>query len=570
MHGFITLISLKNSFLPIEFQWKSLFSFQPIHIKRKVIHEKFQTEQFTSEKFLSDKLWIDNKDYFIVTDGLITNIDILCEKYNVNDYESLIKVITTKDEAFFKQFTGNFVGYFFNKHNSNCIAFNNHTATKKLFYFSNQDYLIFSTDLYTLSKTLEKLEIRRTLDIEASYLLLTSGFMHDDYTLIKEVKQVRAGEYALYNQKSLLLKFYFHLKDIKENSDSEDKIIEKLDILFKEAIKSEFEFEKSRKYKPLTTLSGGLDSRMVALIAHDLNYSNQIMFNFCEKGYADEIIAADIAKSYHLPINQVHLSPESLLAIDDVVMVNDGLNIYTGISHVFEALKNITETQIGIIHTGMIGDAVLGSFLSTTKEVKAKFSDSLFSKGLLNKTKKILEKSISHYRNEELYKFYNRAFLGANTGFLYFSLIAETSSPFLYPDFIAYAHSIPKKYNYKEKIYINWIKKTHTEYACFIWESIGGKPTNSKIIRLYYRLKRAIIKRLPIKSIWKNNMNPEQLWYDENQKVKQYLDNYFSLHISNLIIAPELMNDMIQLYEKGNITEKTQVLTLLAAYKLLF
>ncbi|MDO9633542.1 MAG: asparagine synthase-related protein [Paludibacter sp.] len=570
MHGFISIISLKKDILPIEFQWKPLFEFQPVHIKRNFTSGNFQTEQFTSEKFLSDKLWINNEDFFIVTDGLITNIDVLFKKHKVDDYESLIRIISTQDEDFFKQFTGNFVGFFYNKNNNYYTAFNNHTATKKLFYFSNEDYYIFSTDLYTLSKTLEKLEIKKTLDIEASYLLLTSGFMHDDYTLIKEVKQIRAGEYALFDQKKLHLRFYFHLKDIQENTDNEKVIIEKLDILFKEAIRSEFEFEKSRNYTPLTTLSGGLDSRMVALTAFDLNYRNQIMFNFSEKGYADEIIASEIAKSYHLPIFQVHLSPESLLAIDDVVQVNDGLNIYTGISHVLEALKKITDTQIGMIHTGMIGDAVLGSYLSSRQEVKSKISDGLFSNGLLNKAANIIEKSISKYRNEELYKFYNRAFLGINTGFLYFSLIAEASSPFLYPDFISYAHSIPKKFNYKEKIYIDWINKKHPEYASFTWESIGGKPTNNKIIRFIYRLKRAIIKRLPIKSIWKNNMNPEQLWYDENPKVKQYLDNYYSLNIADFITEPELMNDMVQLYDKGNITEKTQVLTLLAAYKLLF
>lgn len=570
MHGFIAQISLTENIQSFEFEWKPIFDFQSPHIKRTHIEQNVVSEQFTAEKFLSEKLWLNTKDFFIVTEGLIINIDKLHKKYKTGNYEELIRTLSDNNESFFNEFRGNFVGFYWNKMNHSFIAFNNHTGTKKLFYYHSSDYLIFSTDLFTLSKSLETLHIKKTLDIDASYLLLTSGFMHDDYTLIKEVKQIRAGEYALYNNQKLILKFYYHLKDIKENTDSKVKIIENLDTLFKDAIKSEFEFERKRKYRPLTTLSGGLDSRMVALIAHELNYNNQIFFNFCEKGYADEIIALDIAKSYHLPINQVHLSPQSLLSIDDVVKVNDGLNIYTGVSHVFEAIKTIKDEKVGIIHTGMIGDAVMGSFLSKTEEVKAKVSDSLFSEGLLHKTKKILEKSIAQYRNEELYKFYNRAFLGANTGFLYFNLIAESTSPFLNPDFISYAYSIPKKLKYKERVYIDWIKKRHPEYTRFVWESIGGKPTNNNLIRILYRLKRTTMKRLPIKNMWKNNMTPEQLWYDENPMVKQYLDNYFSLHISDIAFEPKLMNDMTQLYYDGNITEKTQVLTLLSAYKLLF
>jgi len=570
MHGFITIISSKKNIQPIKFQWKPLFAYQPVHITRNNISEKFQTEQNTSEKFLSDKLWIDNEDFFIVTDGLITNIDTLCTKYKANSYESLIKTISKLEEPFFKQFTGNFVGFYHNKRNKNYIAFNNHAATKKLFYFINEDYVIFSTDLYTLSKALEKLEIKRTLDIEASYLLLTSGFMHDDYTLVKEVKQIRAGEYALYNKKKLILKFYFHLKDIEKNKDSKEKIIKKLDSIFKKAIISEFEFEKSRNYTPITTLSGGLDSRMVALTAYNLNYHNQTVFNFSEKGYADEIIAKQISEKYNFKIKQIPLSSNGLLSIDDVVAINDGLNIYSGVSHAFEAFKQLQNNNIGMIHTGMLGDAVLGSYLSRKHENKAKVTDGLYSKGLLFKVRPILEKSILKYKNEELYKFYNRAFLGVNTGFLCFGTVAEALSPFLYPDFLKYALSIPREYNYKQKIYIKWIQKKHPEYAKFIWEAIGCKPTNNILLRFYYRLKRAIIKRLPIHTMWKNSMNPEQLWYDKNPDIKRFLDNYFNANINKFNFEEELMNDMTILYNKGNITEKTQVLTLLAAYNLHF
>jgi hypothetical protein len=69
--------------------------------------------------------------------------------------------------------------------------------------------------------------------------------------------------------------------------------------------------------------------------------------------------------------------------------------------------------------------------------------------------------------------------------------------------------------------------------------------------------------------MWKNNMNPEQLWYDKNLSVRQTLDQYFLENIHLLSSNSELYGDCQFLYREGNITEKAQVLTLLAACKLL-
>ncbi len=571
MHGFILTISLKQILPEINYQWKPLFDFQCAHIKRTMRSDNVQIEQYTAEKFIPEKLWIDNNDFYIITDGLITNIDILKKKYDTTNSESLIRLLSEKNIDFFSEFTGNFVGIFWNKHNNSITAFNNQTGTKKLFYYKSDTYCIFSTDLYTLSQTLDQLNIKKTIDIEASYLLLTSGFMHEDYTLLSEVKQIIAGEYGYISDEKLDINSYYNLRDIKENTDTENQIIDKLDKLFKEAIEIEFEFDKKHNLIPLTTLSGGLDSRIVALFAHDLDYKNQQLLNFSEKGYADEVIAKKIAESYKLKLTQIPLSSKSLLAIDDIVAVNDGLTLYTGAGHVFEAIKSNIPKEIGLIHTGILGDGFMGSYQNKIKEEKSFISDGAYSNMISNnKAINVIKHSILKYRTEELYKFYNRAFLGINNGFLFFNLISESVSPFTFPKFATYTFSIPRTYKYKKKIYIKWIKQKHPEYSHFIWEAIGGKPTNNQLIRFIYRVKRAIIKRLPVHSMWKNNMNPEQSWYDNDPEVRTYLDNYYKDHIHLFEFNKELMTDMMTHYEKGGITEKTQVLTLLSAYKLLF
>jgi len=570
MHGFIAVISLEKPLPSISFNWKPLFSFQKSHAKRKIQYANLQIEQFTSEQFLPDKYWIDTDEFIFITEGLITNVDDLLYKHKAKNVPALISQLSENKEDFFKDFRGNFVGFFYDKQNNSYIAFNNHTATKRLFYFKHTEYLIFSTDLYTLSKTLSSLQLNKSLDIEAAYLLLTNGFMQDDYTLIKEAKQLRAGEYAVYKDNNLYLNFYFHLKDIKTTTDNEIEIIENLDALFLKAVQTEFEFEKQRGYAPITTLSAGLDSRMVSLTAHKLGYSNQTIFNFSSQGFADEVIAKNIAHAYNMKVEFRPLTPYGLAAIDEVVKLSDGLNIYSGISHAFEAISKTDFSNPGLIHTGINGDAVLGSFYKDRTDNTIKLTHGLCSSKLLSRIHAVIEKNILSSGDLKSYEFYNRAFSGTNVGFLCFNLISETFSPFLHPDFFQYALSIPQHLQFKQYIYIKWIQNKHPEYARYVWEGIGGKPTTSNLMRFWYRGKRAIIKRLPFRTMWTNNMNPEQLWYDTNPDVKQQLDQYLEVNISKFEFNKELMNDMYMLYTTGNIVEKAQVLTLLGAYKLLF
>lgn len=569
MHGFILSYSAKTPLPELKYRWKLPFAFQTPLTLRSIRSEHLQLEQYTSEKFLAEKLWIDKEDFLLVTDGIITNLSSLMKEYKAVDTPDLIRKMRAASHTFFEHFHGSFVGLLFDKKSGQLVAFNNHAGTKKLFYYWVNEVLICSTDLYTLSQAMASLGKTRHWDEEASWLLLTSGFMHDDYTLIREVKQITAGCYLQLIYDTVAVNDYFNLKDIAPNQDSKEVILEQLDRLFDEALKEEYELDRRYGLLGVSTLSGGLDSRMVALRSLELGYDRQDWFNFSEPGYADEIIARDIAKAYKKELRFIPLSARGLMNIDQVVAVNDGLTLYSGSGHAFEALGQLDMSRTGFVHTGMIGDAVMGSFLSGKEVGAAKISDGLYSTSLLQRARPILEASLKRYRDEEMYKFYNRAFLGANNGFQYFELAGACSSPFLHPPFLRYAQSIPRHYLFQQRLYIDWLKKHHPRYADFIWEGMGGKPTNNNFLRQWYRWRKAIIKRLPVHSMWRKGMNPEQEWYDRNPEVKASLDHYYEEKIATFAGGLLLRDELIQLYHKGNITEKTQVLTVLAAWHLL-
>ncbi|PEN17505.1 asparagine synthase, partial [Bacillus wiedmannii] len=88
---------------------------------------------------------------------------------------------------------------------------------------------------------------------------------------------------------------YFNLNNTPREDKSEEAIIEEMDSLFREAIRLQFEKDREYGYKHIASLSGGLDSRMVNFVAHDLGYKDILNYTFSQSNYLDEKIAKDIA-----------------------------------------------------------------------------------------------------------------------------------------------------------------------------------------------------------------------------------------------------------------------------------
>lgn len=65
-------------------------------------------------------------------------------------------------------------------------------------------------------------------------------------------------------------------------------------------------------------------------------------------------------------------------------------------------------------------------------------------------------------------------------------------------------------------------------------------------------------------------MTPEQMWYTKNEDIQEYMKSYFYDHIDLVDFNTELRNDLLSLFTSRGVTEKTQALTFLSAYKLLF
>jgi asparagine synthase (glutamine-hydrolysing) len=389
--------------------------------------------------------------------------------------------------------------------------------------------------------------------------------------LVKEIKKIPPGSILTYSNGKIEINQYYKISSTPEIVDTEEIIIKKMDSLFSEAIKLEYEKDLEYNYSHVATLSGGLDSRMNVMNAKKSGYSDLLCLCFSQSNYHDEIIAQKIASDHGFDFIFHALDNGNYLKnIEEAVLINDGLTLYAGSAHMQFSLKLLEWEKIGLLHTGMIGDLIMGSYLSEINHTpvddsaikKNAYSTRLVDKNILDKLN-----IPKNYENSELFAFYERCVNGVFNGYRIIEHFTEFSSPFLDKDFLAYVMRIPPKYRYKEEIYLKWILSEVPEATEYPWEKTGAKIDAGPGKQFIYQ----VFRFLRAKYLGKNNinsMNPFEYWYHTNPGLREIIEAYYATNIDLLGKHPVVMDDAQRLFSEGTFIEKTQVLTLLAAIKL--
>lgn len=527
------------------------------------------------DKFTDDKIFINDHDFFICTDGIFLNSARLMKDNKVKDLFNLIKTLYIQNQSEFPlQLRGDFSGVVYDKEQDIWVIFNNHLGSKPIFYYYNEikDDFIYGSELKMVLNGMRSIGVIPSLDVIGAYYLLTFGYMIGDNTLVKEIKRLPAASILYYNRGKLNIIKYYELKNTPYIDLPDEEIIKELDIKFKEAIKAEYEKDLEYKYKHIATLSGGLDSRMNVCYAKKMGFSDLLTICFSQTNYTDEQISKQIASDWKC--NYLFSSLDNgnyLKDIDRHVLVNDGLVFYANAAHVYSMLRVIDWTSFGLLHTGQIGDLVMGSYLQVSNHqnineftIKKVATSTKLLKNIPNK---ILCDFNKKYSNSEAFAFYERCVNGVFNGYRIIEQFTEYSSPFLYLDFLEYAIRIHPKKRYKEKIYLDWIQKKAPESKRYIWERTGLPINAGEWKILIYKL----LKLLKVKiqgPTRKDSMNPFDYWYQINDDLRDDFEREFSERISFLNNYPQLKRDAHYLFKEGNTLEKTQVLTLLAAIKI--
>lgn len=559
MPGFIILKgNLKNDFL--EYQDKKL-------LVENLEYDDVKIQRRTIKKFLDDKVFYQDKNFLIVTEGAIFNKLELIKKYQKKDFkETIIEMYNKNGETFFNEFRGSFSGIFIDKKNNKNLVYGDHIGSKLIFYYQKDNKTIIASDVNWILNTLKLNNLEYSLDEIGIYSLLTFGFMISEFTLFSEIKKLFPGNYLKVEGNSIESKVFHRFKREEMDNYDEKECVEKLDSLFKKAIKYQVDKNKEYEYLDLAPLSAGYDTRMVNLQLKEVGAKEIYNLTYSETDNNDEIIPKFLARNWgnHFLFKALD-NGKSLFYLDEVTKRNMGMVFYAGGAQVYDSFHLLNFEKFGIIHTGMLGDGYpefSGKYI---------FGNWVTSKMLLDKLKKLISNDIFD-EDGEIFITYNRGFNGMNMGQpLLVQEYTESYAPFQDVDWLEYYLSIPQEKRKNRYIENIWLKEKFPLEASypingvkideFKFSVLGKKRTLKEIINY---IKKKIVK------VERKGMNPLDYWYEKNDELKNFMSVYYQKNIFRLNSYPEIQKDVEKLFESKKIIEKIQVLSLLSALKLYF
>lgn len=579
---------------------KHPLSFVPEKRQKLIVNttegEGYRVERRVVNKFMDDRLFADDNDLLIVTEGVILNKKELIAQYAPDgQFLTCVRVMYAQlGDAFFRDFRGSFSGALYDKQTDKWLIYTDHIGDKQIFSSQTSDGWLFGSEIGFLVETRKANGLPVTVDQTGCYMSLTHGFCIEDRTLVTEVRKLIAGHYYILTKDGLRDIQYHRFTNKPKTDMTVDEAVEGIDRLFRQAVRRQFEKDKEYGYRHLTCLSGGLDSRMTVWVAHEMGYADQTHMTYSQSGQLDFTIAQQIAIDLHHDLLFKPLDGgDCIIRYKFSPEITYGSGMLMGHGRSMEELLNYE--PFGLIHTGQIGDAIIGTFFKKNEyNPEAKIGQSAYSHEVIERLQDYRLKEV--YENEEIFCLYTRAFTGADQGLLTFQEHTESSSPFTDVDFLEFCYSIPLNLRFNHKIYFDWILQKHPGAAAYKWEKIRDyiKPFENvepKYMNvLGYRipafsnpdfprwLKGSILRRLGLRKrvgerstielSSPNNMNPTDYWYATNPALRQFMEDFWTEN-SNCIPNEQLKADMEHLYKDCALQEKLQSLSVLAAMALI-
>lgn len=551
------------------------------YIEKKTAEQEIYLEHIlfkneTKSKFYKEQCFKRYKDLVIIFNGVLLNSSQLLEKYKVDTVLELIEKLYSKKKDFFEEFRGNFNGCIYDIEKNSLLVFSDHLSNKPVFYYEDEEYLVISSTVRSIVEFC-KSNTKLRLDRGGCYSMITYAYMYHDKTLFDGIKRLLPGWYLVFEHEIVKKKQFYKITAVKQRDISIEAALEKLDELFTKAVKLQIEKNKEYGYSNYAPLSAGLDSRMTVLALKRMQAENLVNFTYSETGQLDQQLPMQIAKD--LGIKWIFKSLDNgldLFYIDKAITYSDYLVYYGWTSQLGDFMRLVNTEKMGVIHTGVLGDVVLGTYVREIEGEKKsyKIGDGAYSRKFIKKLKENL--SEYPYENYEMGMMYNRAINGVCIGYSsIFSQYAEACSPFMDIDFMDFCFSLPTDYRLQHRIYYKWVEKYYPEAMKYshnglkISTSQFGFSVKGKFIKLD-----TIPSRMKLMfENWvnrENGMNPIDYWYSTNKELKNYMDRYFEENEKLKELDGELYKDTKWLYESGNAIEKILAISLVGSVEMAY
>ena len=168
-----------------------------------------------------------------------------------------------------------------------------------LFYINTMNNFIVSDSAYYLKAEVNQHLINQHLNEEKAAEFMVTGYVTGNETLFDDIKQVRNGEFLIYqkNEKRLESCCYFRYLHGDYYELPESRLFELLDQALVNAFSRLIESTSKQGKRLVVSLSGGLDSRTVAAMLKRLGVNDVICVSYGRKGSRESEISKRVTEA---------------------------------------------------------------------------------------------------------------------------------------------------------------------------------------------------------------------------------------------------------------------------------
>ena len=300
---------------------------------------------------------ISNKKYLIMIEGKIYNktFSAITKELNL-----IIIGIENREykflEKWLKETDGDFILYLYDKFDNELYIINDILGRIPIYYTSSSNTIIVSRHLKFISDFLEDFQFDNISFAE----ILLMGFMIGQRTLINNVNQLEPASLIFTKKGKVncvkLHNYNFDIKLHKDKSFSEN--IKNISELFSISVINRFQNSE----KNILTLSGGLDSRVVAacLFNNNIEYTSVTMKYSTGHEAKDLVIAKALSELFQVEWKSIDMFPPKGHELLELLLIKEGMNSLStsGIIELYRKIRDNFGNKINFI-TGDNGDKLI-------------------------------------------------------------------------------------------------------------------------------------------------------------------------------------------------------------------
>jgi asparagine synthase (glutamine-hydrolysing) len=261
---------------------------------------------------------------------------------------------------------------FYNKKNSTILLARDFLGKKPLYYSYSSEYFVFSSSLNVVKNALVSCD----LNDQSIYSYLKIGYILDPSTIYNGIQSVSPGEIIIFD--------ILESKIVEKTTCIPDSLVANSTLTIENSLSNAIEQRVSGHSKFALSLSGGVDSSIIALlcknnglkpITYSLSFSNSDKQRYSE----DSIKAREIANYLGLEFELVEMpKPEIIPSIlrDYVKAMEEPNSNPTGLSMMWLYSK-ISNDGLRMVLTGDGGDEIFGGYARYMKLNSMKNSPNL-------------------------------------------------------------------------------------------------------------------------------------------------------------------------------------------------